>query len=129
MTWSTTVDIYNLTDSALTIKENSEVLAQLAAAASWSMEPTSSAHDLELDFALADGGVMSGRLTFSPDGTIYMNRGDLPDPDVQYITLGGIVEGSEMTQTANDRGADITSAEWATGGGAIRMTFTKNIES
>ena len=127
MTWSTTVEIYNLTDAALTIRENGAVVAEVAAAASWSMEPTASAHDLELDFALADGGVMSGRLTFSSDGTIYMDRGNLPEPEVQYMTLGGIVEGSELTQTANNRGAAITSAEWAAGGGAIRMTFTKNI--
>ena len=127
MTWSTTVEIYNLTDAALTIRENGAVVAEVAAAASWSMEPTASAHDLELDFALAGGGVMSGRLTFSPDGTIYMDRGNLPDATVQYITLGGVVAGSLMTQTFNNEGANISSAEWAAGGGTIHMTFTKNI--
>lgn len=127
MTWSTTVELYNLTDAALTIKENGAVVAQVAAAETWSMPPTDVAHDLELNFALADGEVMAGRLTFSPDGSVHMDRGNLPDPEEQYITLGGVVAGSLITQTANDQAATITSAEWARAGGTIHMTFTKNI--
>ena len=128
MTWSTTVEIHNLTEGALTIKENNTVLAQIAPTETWSMAPTSSAHELQLDFQLAADQTMSGKLKFSPGGFIFMDRGNLPDPDVQFITLGGIVEGSEMTQTANDRSAEISSPEWAAAGGTIRMTFTKNIE-